>query len=53
MLTGKITCFMDFVVSTDYWMKTKEKGKINKHLDLARELKKALQHKGNCDTNNS
>ena len=36
---------MDFAVSADNWVKMKESEKIEKYLDLARELKKLLNMK--------
>ena len=40
---------MDFVVPVDYRMKVKQSEEIL--LDLARKLKKIVEHKGNGDTN--
>ena len=49
---------MDFPIATDHRVKIKEREKIDKYLDLARELKKKkkkkkkkVQHVGDCDTN--
>ena len=42
---------MDFTVPSDYRMKIKENEKRDKYLDLARELKKAMEHAGDGDTN--
>ena len=35
----------------DHSVETKESKQINKYLDLARELKKAVEHEGNSDIN--
>ena len=42
---------MDFTVSAEYRVKIKESKKVHKYLDLARELKKAVEHEGDGDTN--
>ena len=42
---------MAFAASVDYGLKIKESEKKNKYLDLARELKKVMEHEGNVDTN--
>ena len=50
----KKTCkIVDFAVLADYRIKLKEWEKRDKYLDLARELKKTMEHEGdnytNCD----
>ena len=48
----KRNCILqDFTVSADNRVKIKESEKINKYLDLPRELKKAVEHEGEDDTN--
>ena len=42
---------MGFVILADYWEKIKESEKIDKYLDLAREIKKAMEHEDDNDTN--
>ena len=42
---------MDFVVPADYGVKLKEDKKKNKYQDLARELKKTVEHESDGDTN--
>ena len=42
---------MDFAVPADHWVKLKESENRDKYLDLARELKKTLEHKRDSDTN--
>ena len=42
---------MDFVVPADYRLKLKESKKKDKYLDLARELKKTVEHESD-DYNN-
>ena len=42
---------MDFTVPVDHRMKIKENEKRDKDLDLARELKKAMEHEGHGDAN--
>ena len=43
-------CLVDFAIPVNNRMKIKENKKSNKYSDLARELKKAMEHKGDCDT---
>ena len=46
------TCkIVDFAVLVYHWMKLKESEKRGKYLDLARELKKTMEHEGDDDTN--
>ena len=47
----KKTCkIVDFAVPSDHRIKLKECEKRDKYLDLARELKKTMEHAGdNCD----
>ena len=44
---------VDFAVPADHWIKLKEYEKKDKYLDLARELKKTMEHESddctNCD----
>ena len=48
----KRTCWIvDFAVLTDHRVKVKGSEKRNKYLDLARELKKNLEHESDSDTN--
>ena len=42
---------MDFAVRADYRIKLKESEKKDKYLDLARELKKNMEHGGDNYTN--
>ena len=42
---------MDLVIPANYRMKMKENKKIDKYMDLARELKRAVEHEGNVDIN--
>ena len=42
---------MDFVFPADHRVKIRESEKITKYLDLARELKKAVEHEVDGDTN--
>ena len=43
---------MDFAVPVDHRIKIKESEKMNKYLDLVRELiKKNVEHEGDSDTN--
>ena len=42
---------MDFTVPADHWVKLKENEKRDKYLDIARELKKTMEHEGDGDTN--
>ena len=42
---------MDFPVPADHWVKMKENEKIDKYLDLTRELKKTVEYEGESDTN--
>ena len=45
--TKKRTCkIVDFAVPADHRIKLKECEKKDKHLDLARELKKTMEHVG-------
>ena len=48
MRTSRI---MDFAVPTDHRIKLKEIGKRDKYLDLAREVKKTMEHESDSDTN--
>ena len=46
------TCeIVDFTVPADYRIKLKESEKKYKYLDLAKELKKTVEHEGNNYTN--
>ena len=48
----KGTCkIVDFAVPADYRIKLKESEKKDKYLDLARELKKIIEHEGDNYTN--
>ncbi len=48
----KRTCkIVDFAVPADHRIKLKECEKKNKYLDLARELKKTIEHEGDNYTN--
>ena len=42
---------MDFAVPADHRVKLKESEKKNKYLDLARELKKTMEHEDDDYTN--
>ena len=42
---------VDFAILADRRVKLKESKKRDKYLDLARELKKTMGHKGDSDTN--
>ena len=42
---------MDFAVPADHRLKLKESEKKDKYLDLARELKKTMEHEGDNYTN--
>ena len=42
---------MDFAVTADHKIKLKESKKMDKYLDLARELKKPMEHEGDNYTN--
>ena len=42
---------MDFTVPTDFKLKIKDSKKINKYLNLARELKKVVEHESNGESN--
>ena len=42
---------VDFAVPSDHRIKVKESEKKDKYLDLARELKKPMEHEGNNYTN--
>ena len=42
---------MDFAILADYGVKLKESEERDKYLDLARELKKTIEHENDCDTN--
>ena len=45
---------IDFAVSPDHILKVKENDKLEKYLDLARELKKKMmEYESNSDTNHS
>ena len=49
---SKRTCrIVDFAVTADHRVKLKESEKKGKYLDLARELKKTMEHEGDADTN--
>ena len=41
----------DFAIPADHRVKIKESKKIDKYLGLARELKTAVEHEGNGETN--
>ena len=41
---------MGFAISNDQWVKLKENAKKDKHLDLARELKKNVEHESDGET---
>ena len=52
VLTTKTTCnLVDFVLPLEHGVKMKESKKIEKYLDLGRELKKTIGHKSDSDTN--
>ena len=42
---------MDFAVPADNRVKIKESKNRDKYVDVARELKKAMEHESNSDTN--
>ena len=47
----KRTCRkVDFGVPAAHWVKLKESEKRDKYLNLARELKKTMEHDNDCDT---
>ena len=48
--TATISQILDLAVLVDHRMKIKENEKRNKYLDLARELKKNMEHEGDGDT---
>ena len=41
---------MDFTVPAHHWVKLKESEKIDKYLDLARELKKIVEYESESDS---
>ena len=41
---------VDFAVPADHWVKLKESENTDKYLDLARELKKTMDHESDSDT---
>ena len=48
----KRTCqIVNFAIPTDHRVKLKESEKRDKYLDLARELKKTMEHEKDSDTN--
>ena len=47
----RIRKIVDFAVSADHRIKPKESEKKDKYLDLARELKKTMEHEGDDYTN--
>ena len=48
----KRTCkIVDFAIPADHRIKLKESGKKDKYLDLARELKKTMEHEGDNNIN--
>ena len=48
----KRTCrIVDFAVPVDHWVKLKESEKRDKYQDLARELKKTVEHESDDYTN--
>ena len=48
----KRTCqIVNFAVLVDHRVKIKENEKIDKYLELARELKKTMEHEGDGDIN--
>ena len=47
----RICKIVDFDVPTDHRIKLKECEKKDKYLDLARELKKTMEHEGDMYTN--
>ena len=52
IINKKITCrIVNFRVPADHRVKLKESEKENKYIDLARELKKTVEHKSNGYTN--
>ena len=55
MLINKKKKILNFSIPADYRLNMKESGKLDKHLDLDRELKKkkeeAVKHEGDGDTN--
>ena len=42
---------MDFAVSADQWLKSKENDKKNKYIDFTREVKKTVVHESDDYTN--
>ena len=46
-------CLVDFAILADNRVKIKESEMIDKYLDLARELQKAEEYKGDGNTNYS
>ena len=42
---------VDFAVSADHWIKLKESEKKDKYLDLAKELKKTMEHESDVYIN--
>ena len=44
---------MDFVLPVNHKVKIKENKKIDKYLDLTRELKKVMKHEGDSDSSHS
>ena len=47
----KICKIVDFAVPADHRLKLKECEKRDKYIDLARELKKTMEHEGDNNTN--
>ena len=43
-------CIVDFAIPADLSMKLKESEKKDKYLDIAKEIKKTMEHESNCDT---
>ena len=51
VLENKTSCHLEgFAFSADHEMKIEEKEKTNKHSDLARELKQAVEDESEGDT---
>ena len=47
----RICHLLDFAILADHRVKIKESEKTDKYLDLAWEMKKAVKHEGDGDTN--
>ena len=55
MITKKKTtlCLVNFAIPAENRVKIKESEKIDKYLNLARELKKTVEHEDDTDINSS